>query len=190
MNKIKDIFWLLFWGALAGAVFVGCILGFGAMVNWLNANSPSLVSPGYFKVGLGVVMCVVLFGIFKIGAYFNHKITRRQAEQIFPPDFIPFIYKAPLAKAVVEHRHDRLDDLRFLPEEARCQAVNAPVHNGVTPLHIAAALGRKEFCAKLIKYGADVQARDNAGQTPLDYAVRFGQPETEALLRKAQDNSR
>ena len=187
---MKDKMLLLFWGLLAGAVFVGSILGFGSAVNWINAHRSSAISAGSFKIGLIVFICLVVGALFRIGLYFNNRITRRQAEKLFPPELLDRIYKAPLAKAVVEQREDLLDGLRFLPEEARIQAVNAPVHNGITPLHIAAALGRKKFCARLIKYGANVQVLDNEGQTPLDYAARLGRRETVEWLQSCKKELR
>ena len=183
MNKTKDIFWLLFWGIIAGAVFVGCILGFGSFVNWLNTAKNAPMSAMGFKIALLVVICVVLFVLFKVALVFNNKITHKQAAKVFPPELLNFIYKAPVAKAVVQQREDQLDGLRFLPQDACAQAVNAPVHDGITPLHIAAALGRKKFCARLLKLGADLQSKDIHGQTPADYAARFNQQETLQFLQ-------
>ena len=181
---MKDKLLLLFWGLLAGAVFVGCIWGFGRMVNWINAQSSSLpVSPYLFKAGLLAVIGVVLVGIGKIFLFFNRKNSYQQAAKIFSPELLNSIYKAPLAQAVVEQREDKLDGLRFLPEPTRLECVNAPVHEGITPLHIAAGLGRKKFCVRLLRYGADIQLRDQAGLTPLDYAARFGRQDTWRFLQ-------
>ena len=52
---------------------------------------------------------------------------------------------------------------------------------GSTPLHIAAT---KEVVELLIAGGADVNARDEDGDTPLDWADRRNQTATTALLRK------
>lgn len=41
-------------------------------------------------------------------------------------------------------------------------------HNGYTPLHYAVSLGCDEVVADLVAYGADVNALDNEGKTPLD----------------------
>lgn len=181
---MKDKLLLLFWGLLAGAVFVGCILGFGSAVNWINAQGSALpVSAGFFKVGLLAVICGVLFGVGKIFLFFNHKNTRQEAEKIFPPEVVSAIYKAPIAKAVLEQREDQLQGVLFLPEQTRLQCLNAPIYNGITPLHIAAALGRRKFCIWLLKYGAAANAKDNAGKTPLDYAAQFNQPQILQLLQ-------
>lgn len=180
---MKDKLLLLFWGLIAGSVFVGCILGFGSLVNKINAQGSSALSLIDFKIGLLIVICVVLFLLFKIALVFNNKITYKQAAKVFSAELLDFIYKAPLAKAVVEQREDKIDNLRFLPDDARIQAINAPVHDGITPLHVAAALGRKKFCARLLKLGANLEAKDINGQTPLDYAARFNQQETLQFLQ-------
>ncbi len=183
MHKIKDRLWLLFWGILAGAVFVGCILGFGSLVNKINAQGSAGISLIDLKIGLFAVICVVLWVLFKIALVFNNKITHKQAAKVFSPELLNFIYKAPLAKAVVEQREDKMANLRFLPEDTRIQAINAPIHNGITPLHIAAALGRTKFCAKLLALGADLQTQDAGGKTPADYAALFNRQETFQFLQ-------
>ena len=180
---MKDKRLILFWGIIAGAALVGCILVFGQGMNWINARGSFTVPPLYFKIGLLLVMVAVLFLLAKMWIFFNGKITRKEAEKIFTPELITFIYQAPLAKAIVEHRTDLLDGLRFLPQQTRVQCVNAPVHEGITPLHIAAALGRKNFCAALLKYGAELYAQDSKGETPQDYALRFHQQETFLFLQ-------
>ena len=187
---MKDKLLRLFWGLVAGAVFVGGILGFGRAVNWVHAHdSLAGFSSLAFKGVLLVVICAVLFLIAKVFLYFNNQAARKEVEAVFPPDLWPFIYQAPLAKAVVERREDQIDGLRFLPQQTRLQCVNAPVHQGITPLHIAAALGRTKFCTRLLDYGADLQARDIHGQTPLDYATRFGQEKVCRLLQDAAQDA-
>ena len=51
---------------------------------------------------------------------------------------------------------------------------------GYTPLHFAAT---KEIAELLIANGADVNAKDDEGETPLDWASRH-RPKTAELLRK------
>jgi len=51
-------------------------------------------------------------------------------------------------------------------------------------LHRAAWYGRKEIVVLLIAKGADVNAKDNDGETPLDSANKNGRTEIADLLRK------
>ena len=61
-------------------------------------------------------------------------------------------------------------------------------HDGVrlnsTTLHLAALEVQKEIVELLIANGADVNAKDDHGQTPLDTAIQYKKPETADLLRK------
>ena len=52
-----------------------------------------------------------------------------------------------------------------------------------TPLHYAAANGHKEIAELLIEKGADLNAKDEDGGTPLDVAISFNRTEIAALLR-------
>jgi len=69
--------------------------------------------------------------------------------------------------------------------------VNAKANNGGTPLHLAAFKSHKEIVELLITKGADVNAMDDGGHTPVDWAESVneqgkheGKNETVALLRK------
>ncbi|MCS5612952.1 MAG: ankyrin repeat domain-containing protein [Candidatus Poribacteria bacterium] len=55
---------------------------------------------------------------------------------------------------------------------------------GITPLIVAAASGHKELAELLIANGADVNATDDGGKTPLDWAFGYLKLETIDLLRK------
>ena len=44
---------------------------------------------------------------------------------------------------------------------------------GMTPLHYAADNSHKEVAQLLISKGADVNAKDEYGDTPLDWAIQF-----------------
>jgi len=59
--------------------------------------------------------------------------------------------------------------------------VNAKM-DGWTPLHYATGMGLKEIAELLITAGADVNAKNEWGGTPLDEAKH--KPETADLLRK------
>ncbi|HWK29627.1 MAG TPA: ankyrin repeat domain-containing protein [Solirubrobacter sp.] len=55
---------------------------------------------------------------------------------------------------------------------------------GVHPLHSAAAAGDRDAVQALLEAGADPNVRQPSGHTPLDAAVRLGDAELEALLRR------
>ncbi|KAJ3106168.1 hypothetical protein HDU96_008306 [Phlyctochytrium bullatum] len=58
----------------------------------------------------------------------------------------------------------------------------------VTPLHAAAYEGNAVICEILLKFGAEVDARDNYAWTPLSYSAYVGSTEvTRLLLRKGAD---
>ena len=52
-----------------------------------------------------------------------------------------------------------------------------------TPLHYAAANGHKEIAELLIEKGADLNAKDEDGGTPLDVAISFNRTEIADLIR-------
>ena len=45
--------------------------------------------------------------------------------------------------------------------------------DGLTPLHIAASIGSEDICNYLLQNGADVNARNREGVTPLTYALNL-----------------
>jgi len=61
---------------------------------------------------------------------------------------------------------------------------NAKDVDGINPLHYATWTDHKETVELLITKGADVNAKNNHGETPLDVAILLNQPETADLLRK------
>jgi hypothetical protein len=63
--------------------------------------------------------------------------------------------------------------------------INAPSRQGLTPLHVAAALGLGEVVQVLLSRGADASLRDEgfAHATPRDYAVQAGHQGVADLLR-------
>jgi cytohesin len=62
--------------------------------------------------------------------------------------------------------------------------VNAKDGGGWTPLHHAAYGGHKEIFEILIANGADVNAKMEDDDTPLDMAIKRRRTETADLLRK------
>ena len=54
----------------------------------------------------------------------------------------------------------------------------------MTPLHWVAFGGKNEIVELLILNGADVNAMNNDGDTPLDFAIKFKNTETTELLHK------
>ena len=60
--------------------------------------------------------------------------------------------------------------------------MNAKDDRGETPLHYAATYDQKEIDELLIAEGADVNAKNRGGKTPLDFTIRS--PETANLLCK------
>ena len=59
--------------------------------------------------------------------------------------------------------------------------VVAVTQEGVTPLHIAAEIGREAVVSKLLAAGANKNAADHEGFTPLHIAVQNGH---QALVRR------
>ena len=56
--------------------------------------------------------------------------------------------------------------------------------DGTTPLHQAVFSGYKEMAEMLIAKGADVNAKDKHGETPLNWAIDYNQADLADLLRK------
>jgi ankyrin repeat protein len=65
-----------------------------------------------------------------------------------------------------------------------------------TPLHVSSRLGYVEIARVLLKHGADTEARDNGGHSPLDWVAHEGHEEFAHVLLEhgadanAQDNER
>jgi ankyrin repeat protein len=65
-------------------------------------------------------------------------------------------------------------------------------NNGLTPLHYAAVIGRKDMVEWLLSHKADVNAKDNNDLTPLHYAAAIGLKAVPELLlaHKADVNAK
>ena len=62
--------------------------------------------------------------------------------------------------------------------------VNASGSTGSTALHKAAAAGDLDLVRLLLENGADPMRQDDAGNTPLDFAQKYDNPQVAALLKK------
>jgi hypothetical protein len=62
--------------------------------------------------------------------------------------------------------------------------INAQDDTGSTPLHVAAAFGRRDVAEVLLAHGALVNIRDKNGRTPLSVAVLLGHKNVAELLRQ------
>lgn len=86
---------------------------------------------------------------------------------------------APIHQAI--KAHDTKLVARIIEEEGP-DALNATVASGITPLHMAAALGHMDTTSLLISGGADIMARTQNGFTPLHWAAGMNKTETTELL--------
>ncbi len=55
---------------------------------------------------------------------------------------------------------------------------------GNTPLHLAAAFGRRKIVEKLIEAGVNLRIENNHEMTPLDYAKKCNQPKIAEIIQK------
>ena len=67
-------------------------------------------------------------------------------------------------------KNDYLGTVTVLLENGA--APSAPDNHGNTPLHLAASGGRRDVAEVLLSYGADIDAENSLGRTPLGSAVR------------------
>jgi L-ascorbate metabolism protein UlaG (beta-lactamase superfamily) len=84
----------------------------------------------------------------------------------------------PLKVAVEE---GKMDIARMLLD-AGAEIEFVDLHYGRTPLHLAAIRGDSSMAGLLIDHGAAADRTDQAGRTPLYYAVRYSHPTVAALL--------
>jgi len=198
MKKIKDIFWLLFWGIIGGAFFVGCILGFGYLVN--NAGKLFHFRSGVFSSIAGPLVLSLLAGVIFGATHIISKVWNRfskgyweQAPLLFSKEEMDAISRHPLTAAILNKNDWELMGCMGL-QKTRITArdkdrgkklANEVIVNGKTALHIAAILGAKSACESLLYFWADPFCKDKYGRTPLDYAVEHHHEEVIKLLEKA-----
>lgn len=56
------------------------------------------------------------------------------------------------------------------------------------PIHMAACMGNSNAIQALVEAGAEVDSLDNADNTPLHYAAKYGHPSTVKMLRSLGGN--
>lgn len=86
----------------------------------------------------------------------------------------------PLMRAVETNRLFIVQTLLAQPNTL----VNAADGNGMTALHVAAALGHADMVKLLLAYGADARARDGADRTPSVLAQQGRHGEVARLLKQ------
>ena len=90
--------------------------------------------------------------------------------------------KTSIWNAVVANNVEFVKELLISGED-----VNAKFTKGARPLHATGMFGRKDVAEFLIAKGADVNAKDNNGETALDWAVfvyDWEQPEVKAAKKE------
>ncbi len=80
---------------------------------------------------------------------------------------------------------DQRHVVEFLIEKGANLGARPKDEHGGTPLHWAAALGRIEMVKQLLSAGADINAPDNHGYTPLDATAYAPDYEREAKVEIA-----
>ena len=105
------------------------------------------------------------------------------------PNAIAGMYaKTPLHEAVVYGNEDAVWSLTSTISSGPAASVDLTDNRGLTPLHWAsgAIIGSGDsvlIVRALINAGADINARDPDGYTPLDFAVRSAQEQVAEELR-------
>ena len=170
MKKLKDTFLLLFWGLIAGAFFVGCILGFGYCVNHVGPLLEKMGLPsGLVLVGLAGVITGTVSLIAWIWTK-THKGYWETADQIFPQEVRFKLRSNPLAKAILDGNDWKIMQLMGKNRANWTSLSNQMVANGLTPLHLAVGVENKSACETLLYFKADPLHPDAQGKIPIDYA--------------------
>jgi hypothetical protein len=113
----------------------------------------------------------------------HHLAAGVDIDEAFVAPGIPASGAMPLHLAVLS---DQGEIARFLIRKQASLNARAKDEHGGTPLHWAAVLGRIEMAGRLIAAGADVNAADNNGYTPLDWTSYERISEGKARLEIAE----
>jgi hypothetical protein len=113
----------------------------------------------------------------------HHLTAGTDIDAAFIAPGIPASGATPLHIAVLS---DQGKMAQFLIEKHANLNAKAKDEHGGTPLHWAAVLGRTEMAKRLINAGADTNASDNNGYTPLDWTHYERLSETKARLDIAE----
>ncbi|OVE75225.1 hypothetical protein BVX97_05280 [bacterium E08(2017)] len=89
------------------------------------------------------------------------------------------VYSSPMHVAV---QKKDLAAISKLAAKYGPSAVNKPLENGITPLHIAAANNDKNATAILLSLGADTEAKTESGFTPLHWAANKDSSDAAEIL--------
>jgi uncharacterized protein len=153
------------------------LAGDGERVQWWLGKAPALVNEPD-ATGFNAVHAAVLAG----------KPALAMAMTVRGADFNALSAEAPrrtplrlAAEGPDDETADELVDLMV----GNGGDPNAEQGDGVTPLHAAAAAGRRESIRLLIWSGADAARPTPAGETALALAERHGRSAAAALLREA-----
>lgn len=83
---------------------------------------------------------------------------------------------------MVDNNGDTKQQLNEVQKEEIKRRIDETDSRGYTRLHYAAALGMVESVRELLSFGASTIVQDNAGNTPLHWAVAYNQLEISTLL--------
>jgi|GEM_PF-1157688 len=153
------------------------LAGDGERVKWWLGKAPVLVNEPD-ATGFNAVQAAVLAG----------KPALVMAMTVRGADFNALSAEAPRRTALrlaAEGPDDEIADELVDLMAGNGGDPNAEQGDGLTPLHAAAAAGRRESIRLLIWSGADAGRLTPAGETALDLAERHGRTAAAALLREA-----
>lgn len=89
------------------------------------------------------------------------------------------VKQAALFAAVINGHHEVVEVLLSFDVDVNCRSHDQPNY---TPLHFAASKGHLNCAKVLLKYHADITAKDTQGNTPTDLAKRNAKTAVAKLL--------